>query len=272
MREKIRHFLARHRRHWLIRKIGRNLGYYYQGFENQDYEPHSNGERFVLESLARVYPAAVVFDVGAHHGEWAAVATAAVPQGRIHSFEVIPVTFERLRANSAAWPQVKTHQLGLGEADGQLEFSVVPGREELSSGLAGVHGVLHQMAYETVRCPVLTGARFCREQGIARVDFLKVDVEGLEPAVLRGFGPMLEAGQVRMIQFEYGQINLQARFFLGDYYALLERQGFRLGKIYPDHVDFRPYHFTEDTLAGPNYLAVEKSEEELIRILSGERG
>ncbi len=269
MGDAIRRFLARHRRHWLVRKAGHTLGYYHQGYENQDYNPATNGERFVLETLARVRPEAVILDVGAHHGEWARVAAAAVPRGTIHSFEVIPGTFRRLQQECADLPRVTPHQLGLGETDGQLEFSVVPGREELTSGVPGVHGRLHQMAYENVRCPVVTGSRFCREQGIAQVDFLKLDVEGLEPAVLRGFLPMLETGSVRMIQFEYGQINLQARFFLGDYYELLGAHGFRLGKVFPGYVDFRDYHFTQDNLMGPNYLAVNLREEELIRRLAG---
>lgn len=269
MREKIRRFLARHRRHWLVGKIGRNLGYYHQGFDNQDYDPLTNGEKFVLESLARVRPAATILDVGAHYGEWAALAAATVPRGRIHSFEAIPGNFARLRQACAGLPQVTPHALGLGEADGELEFSVVPGREELSSALPGVHGTMHRMPFETLRCPVVTGRRFCAEHDLPEVDFLKIDVEGLEHAVLRGFGPMLDERRIRMIQFEYGQLNLQARFFLGDFYELLGRRGYRLGKIYPAYVDFKEYHFTDDTLTGPNYLAVNADEGELLRHLSG---
>lgn len=269
MREEIRKFLARHRRHWLVGKIGRNLGYYHQGFENQDYDMATNGERFVMESLAKIYPNALIFDVGAHHGEWATLAATAVPQGTIHSFEVIPSTYQKLQQACAGLRNVTTHQLGLGETDGLLAFSVATGRDELSSGLAGVHGKMHQMPFVSVECPVMTGHRFCQERGIARLDFLKLDVEGLEPAVLRGFLPLLERKQIRMIQFEYGQINLQARFFLGDFYELLGSRGLKLGKVFPTHVDFREYHFTADTLAGPNYLAVEAGERDLIRLLSG---
>jgi hypothetical protein len=62
-RESIKKFLARNRRHWLIKKVGLNLGYYYHGFENHDYDPENNGERFVLERLASVKPSSLVFDV-----------------------------------------------------------------------------------------------------------------------------------------------------------------------------------------------------------------
>ena len=269
MREGLRKFLARHRRNKLVGKIGRSLGYFWQGFENQDYDVTSNGERFVVESVARLDPRAVVFDVGAHHGEWAGMAAAAVPGGRIHSFEVIPGTFAQLRAASAGWPNVTIHNLGLGESDGMLEFSVVAGREELSSGVAGVHGVMHKMGFSTTRCPVVTGDAFCAQHGIERIDLLKVDVEGMEPLVIRGFHRMLTERRIGALQFEYGQINLRARFFLGDFYELLGRYDMKLGKVFPNHVEFREYHFTQDMLLGPNFLAVPAGSRELIGLLSG---
>jgi FkbM family methyltransferase len=269
MRDWTRRFLARNRRHPLIRKIGNNLCYYAQGFENQDYDPETNGERFVLEMLAKVYPTATVFDVGAHHGEWCQMATVAVPNGSIHSFEVIPSTFEKLKFACASLPKVTPHLLGLGESDGVLEFSVAIGRDELSSGVAGVHGEMHQLAFEKVHCKVMSGTSFCHEHGISQVDCLKLDVEGLEPKVMQGFLPMVDKRQIRMIQFEYGQINLQARFFLGDFYQLLASRGMKLGKIYPNYVDFKDYHFTQDNLSGPNFLAVDANEERLIALLSG---
>ena len=268
MREQVRKFLAAHRRNKLVGKIGRSLGYFWQGFENQDYDVTTNGERFVLQSLAKVNPTATVFDVGAHWGEWASMA-AAVPQGTIHSFEVIPSTFERLRSACAQLPNVTRHNLGLGEARATVEFSVAKGRDELTSGVAGVHGELHQFEFSTVRCPIVPGDQFCAERDIERIDILKIDVEGMEPQVLRGFARMLAGHRIGAVQFEYGQVNLKARFFLGDFYDLLGRYDMEIGKIFPDHVDFREYHFTQDTLAGPNFLAVPKESHDLIRLLGG---
>jgi FkbM family methyltransferase len=269
VRDWIRKFLARNRRHWLVGKIGRNLGYYHQGFENQDYDQATNGEKFVLESLAKVYPAATIFDVGAHYGEWAKMAFTAVPEGRIHAFEVIPATGEKLKQACTLLKNVTVHQVGLGEQDGVLEFSVAKGRDDLSSGLAGLHGGFHKFEFETIRCPVLTGDRLCAELGVERIDFLKLDVEGLEPRVLKGFTRMLAERRIRMIQFEYGQINLKARFFLGDFHELLGAHGMKLGRIFPNHVDFQEYSFARDNLSGPNFLAVEQREQDLLRVLGG---
>jgi FkbM family methyltransferase len=265
MRDWIRRFLARHRRHWLVNKIGRNLLYYYQGFDNQDYDHSSNGEEFVLRTLAQVHPAAVIMDVGANRGDWAKMAVGAVPGGSVHALEVIPATYAKLLETCAQLPNVTPYNLGLGEVSGRLEFSVAKGRDELASGLAGVHGDFHKFDFYTVDCPMLTGDAFCERHALPRIDFLKLDVEGLEPMVLRGFTRMLGENRIGAVQFEYGQLNLKARFFLGDFHEFFGRYGMKVGKIYPNHVDFRDYHFTQDNLTGPNFLAVSAAEPELLR-------
>lgn len=251
-----------------MRKSGNNFAYFARAFENQDYDLATNGEEFVLQRVGQVCPQAVVFDVGAHRGEWAGMAARHVPKGKIQSFEAVPDTYRHLVANVGHLPNVAVHPLALGEQAGELEFSVAAGRDDLSSGVAGVHGEMHRFDFTRVKCPVTAGAQWCAEQGIARIDFLKIDVEGMEPAVIRGFAPMLARGEVGAIQFEYGQINLQARFFLGDFYELLGAYDMAMGKLYPTYVDFRDYQFTDDTLTGPNYVAVSRRNPALIEALA----
>jgi len=41
----------------------------------------------------------------------------------------------------------------------------------------------------------------------------------------------------------------------------------KLGKIYPNYVDFREYRFQDEDFLGPNYLAVHSSLESLIESL-----
>jgi hypothetical protein len=43
----------------------------------------------------------------------------------------------------------------------------------------------------------------------------------------------------------------------------------KIGKIYPNYVDFKGYHFTQDNLLGPNFLAVTINNHELLQILQG---
>lgn len=269
MREKIRKFLASHRRNALVRKIGTNLGYYWRAYENDDYDARSNGEQFVVSCVAKTYAKPTVFDVGAHNGEWAQMAAPLLEHGKVFSFEPVPETYRRLVEATAKYRNVAINNVGLGREPGSLTFSVAEGHDELTSGVPGVHGKMHQFKFRDVSCPVITGETFCRENHIDHVHLLKVDTEGMEPQIIRGFESMCAQGQVSAVQFEYGQINLQVRFFLGDFYELFSKYDMLVGKIYPNYVDFKDYHFTQDMLLGPNFLAVRRSETALINLLKG---
>lgn len=256
----------------MVARVGGTLGALARAFENQDYDMATNGERHVLQVLGRVTPRATVVDVGAHRGEWAAMAAATLPEATIWAFEAVPKTYEKLLVATAESQRIRVHNLALGDQTGDIEFAVATGRDDLSSGVAGVHGELHHFDFTRVRCPMTTGERFCADHGIDRIDLLKIDVEGMEPGVIRGFASLLEQGRIGAVQFEYGQVNLQARFFLGDFYKLLGPYDMVIGKLYPNYVDFRDYHFVDDTLSGPNYLAVRRDNAAFLQALNPSGG
>ena len=111
-------------------------------------------------------------------------------------------------------------------------------------------------------CPVTTGERYVKEQGIERIDMLKIDVEGMDLQVIKGFGDGLQ--QIKVIQFEYGIFNIASRDLLVDFHALLTAAGFRVGKIYPRTVEFFDYHYSREDFLGNNFLAVRREETELL--------
>jgi hypothetical protein len=115
---------------------------------------------------------------------------------------------------------------------------------------------------------VTTGDEYCAGRGIAHIDFLKLDVEGLELPALRGFEGMLADGRIDVIQFEYGFINLLPKFLLKDLHEFLNARGYAAGKVFPNYVDFREYRLTDEDFMGPNYLAVRRDRSDLIALLA----
>ena len=93
----------------------------------------------------------------------------------------------------------------------------------------------------------------------------------MEDRVLKGFGELLERGAIRVIQFEYGRVNIESHFLLKDFYKLLSGFGYVLGKIYPTEVLFKDYEYTDEDFLGPNYLAVLRTETALIQRLRKQR-
>ena len=50
--------------------------------------------------------------------------------------------------------------------------------------------------------PLISLDRFCKEHQLEKIDFLKIDVQGYEPAVLVGACGLIDRGAIQMIFFE----------------------------------------------------------------------
>lgn len=141
-----------------------------------NYEPVT---RLLVERL--VQPGNICADVGANIGGIAFLMAAHVtPGGRVFAFEPSPMTCARLRRNIGLNPGlsdvVVPIQAGLSDRPGELrvvEDYVVPGNASLDS--AGGAAV-----------PITTLDRVMFERKVPRLDFLKIDVEGMEFEVLLG--------------------------------------------------------------------------------------
>ena len=71
---------------------------------------------------------------------------------------------------------------------------------------------------------VRTGLNYCLEKGIEYIDFIKIDVEGFETKVLRGFGDFLS--KTKYVQFEYGIGLREAGSNLEELASILVNHGF----------------------------------------------
>jgi hypothetical protein len=71
---------------------------------------------------------------------------------------------------------------------------------------------------------------------------------------------MLKNGSIRVIQFEYGGCNLDARVYLGDIWDFLEPHGFRFSKLYPEGPrQIEKYQQSLETFKYSNWIAIHNS-------------
>jgi FkbM family methyltransferase len=230
-------------------------------YKNQNYDIRSNGERWVLNRMAAFRPK-TVFDVGADEGFWTMAARAELSDAHVHAFEIVDSTCAILARRVAYLRGLTINRFGLSDRSGTITMHAFDASNTFTSHVPFPHGSSRE-----IECRVVRGDDYMREHGIDRIDFLKVDVEGAEHLVLQGFDRALDAGQIDVIQFEYGKVNIMTHFLLADFYNLLESKGYRLGKIYPDRVDFRPYDMHDEDFIGPNYLAVRRVRTDIIGAL-----
>jgi FkbM family methyltransferase len=131
-------------------------------------------------------PGCTVVDAGANVGFYSLMLAEAVGKtGRVLAFEPVPRTYAQLRANLALndLPQVSAVNQALWNATEPLTLSL--GREQEhnigSYSCADLPDAVEQAQCEAVRLDdVVQGA------GVARVDAIKVDIEGAERLALEG--------------------------------------------------------------------------------------
>ncbi len=236
-------FVAAHRGSRAARRLAKAAQIYLDGYENLHYEGESNGEYALL---ARLGQAETIVDVGANRGDWAARAAECFPQADIHCFEIVSHVARELEQRFAGNPRIHVNPMGLSNQDGEVEVTTY--RDDR---LSSIIPDFHREGTKAI-CMVTTGVSYLEAQGISQVDIVKLDVEGSENLVLEGLkGILMDA-----IQFEYGRVNIVSHFLLRDFYEVLE--GYVIGKIYPNGVDFRDYELAHEDFRGPNYLAIRK--------------
>lgn len=130
-----------------------------------------------------IAPGAIVLDVGANIGAVTlGLARQVGDTGHVHAFEPAPPNRRRLEANLALNPalakRITLHPLGLGDRAATLHWHEEPGNPGngwlRASGAGGIPVAVRALDEVT------------HELGLPRLDFIKIDVEGMEDAVLRG--------------------------------------------------------------------------------------
>ena len=138
----------------------------------------------------------VFLDVGANQGELTLVAARRARRGRVVAFEPVPQWHERLAANVALnrFTNVTLVRAGVSDHEGEAEMFTSLDTSAQSSFNEGLSSFQKAGPRDTSvgRFPLVTLDAWAAREGLARLDLLKVDVEGSERAVLAGGSATLE--------------------------------------------------------------------------------
>lgn len=108
------------------------------------------------------------------------------PEGQVHGFEPIPWMADAARQALAPWPWYRLHSAGLAERRGQAAFASLRDSSHICADGTPDGGPDGAPEGATVRCELVTIDEVVREEGLERVDCIKLDVEGAELDALRG--------------------------------------------------------------------------------------
>jgi FkbM family methyltransferase len=150
----------------------------------------------VFESLLR--PDSIVLDVGANIGFYSLLAASQLQDGRVHSFEPVPVNVERMKRNIAlnGFDNITLNPQGAAGQAGQATLYVpaddiynIPGYRSTDAASLN-QGLATTTTEEAVELVTLDD--YVQQQSIIHIDLIKIDVEGAELGVLEGAETLLE--------------------------------------------------------------------------------
>lgn len=171
--------------------------------------------------LSVLRPGMTFFDVGANIGYFSLLAAQQVGStGRVVAFEPVPRNLEFLRRNLTLNPALNIITVvpaAVSESRGETTLHL-GWHEGNASLLADARGT----TTDAISVPTLPLDAYLEEQGIERVDVLKMDIEGAEIFALAGMAKGLEAGR-------YGHLLIE--WHIGDHTGLGDRPGETLAHL-----------------------------------------
>jgi FkbM family methyltransferase len=183
-------------------------------------------------ALPRLKPGSVVFDIGANVGSWSrGVKEAFDGPLKLFLFEPQSSCHDDL-ADLVAAGAVLT-PAAVGEQNGFIEFHTPHDKAGNASIYERKESYFDGQNTVTIKVPIISIDEFAATNSIERIDYMKIDVEGHELAVLKGADDLLSRKAIGAIAFEFGSANIYSGTFFRDFWDYLSAKGYSLSRITP---------------------------------------
>jgi len=223
-----------------MRGIGR-LRTLWSRLSGEPAAPTSPAVQVAKSELVRYLPEnPVIVEAGAHMGVDTVELAKQWPRGMIHAFEPVPVLFAELERRTHMLRNVRRSRKALSDREGRQVLHLSEGASDGSSSLLAPdrHLDVHpEVRFERdIEVETITLDRWVQIEAIPRVDFLWLDMQGMEATVLQASPKVL--GQVLAVHTEVSLLPVYTGTVL--YPQLrdwMESQGFVVAKEilpYPD--------------------------------------
>lgn len=155
----------------------------------------------VSRDIARELPSyeiRTIFDVGANVGKTALFFSDRYPNAEIYCFEPVSATFAQLQHNLSGRSALHCLKIGLGSVPGEAQISGHADPAMFSLAQNASTGASSEIV------EITTIDDFCGRRGIGKLQYLKIDTEGLDLEVLKGAARMLSAREIDFVEVEAG--------------------------------------------------------------------
>lgn len=192
-------------------------------------------EKRPLDLIAQFLPEdPIIVEAGAYNGDDSLRLARKWPEGKIFSFEPNPHAYEQFLKKTANIPNIFGFHLALSHFNGIALFNVCYGSTGDNPDFEGASSLLPaspwmEIHYQgpKIRVPCVTLDTWAEENQIDHIDFLWLDLEGMELPVLKSSPQILAKvkaiyTETNFMEFRVGTTQYQ------DLNAFLEKEGFVL--------------------------------------------
>lgn len=230
---------------------------HYRGFYNLDFEVKICSDLIKKMKSGRSQYSnsnGAIIDVGTNKGEFFLKIRNNFPEFKYYLFEPQKKLHNILKNFYSK--KVKIYNFGLSNSNKILKFYENETHNGLGSYLNRKHEINENKNYKFKCTNKIKVKRFDELKiNFKVIDLVKIDVEGLELKCLNGFGNLLK--KIKIIQFEWGRAQLDAKCSFLHFWLLLKRYNFDIFRIHPSGLKkINNYSWFEEIFIASNLICL----------------
>ena len=170
-------------------------------------------------------------DVGSYHGEYCERLFKYYKNSKYFLFEPSSKNYKNLIKKFSSRKNINIFNIALSDWNGSSKlYSNKSGSDEASL-LKRYLDKNHINFKKSENIEIKRLETILKEVKNKTIDICKIDVEGVEMKVIKGFGNLLK--KTKLIQFEFSGANITSRIFFRDYWNFFKKNNFKLYIITP---------------------------------------